>query len=55
MIKWRRKCNEIQEKWGLKVSSDSQIIRPEFHGDEYYTDLDAPLEKHVSKYYYKHN
>ena len=50
LIKWRRKCNEIQEKWGLKVSSDSQIIRPEFHGDEYYTDLDAPLEKHVSKY-----
>ena len=49
-IKWRRKCNEIQEKWGLKVSSNSQIIRPEFHGDEYYTDLDAPLEKHVSKY-----
>ena len=50
LIKWRRKCNEIQEKWGLKVSSDSQIIRPEFHGDEYYTDLDAPLEKHVSQY-----
>ena len=50
LIKWRRKCNEIQEKWGLKVSSDSQIIRPEFRGDEYYTDLDAPLEKHVSKY-----
>ena len=50
LIKWGRKCNEIQEKWGLKVSSDSQIIRPEFHGDEYYTDLDAPLEKHVSKY-----
>ena len=50
LIKWRRKCNEIQEKWGLKVSSDSQIIRPQFHGDEYYTDLDAPLEKHVSKY-----
>ena len=34
----------------MKVSSDSQIIRPEFHGDEYYTDLDAPLEKHVSQY-----
>ena len=50
LIKWRRKSNEIQEKWGLKVSSDSQIIRPEFHGDEYYTDLDAPLEKHVSQY-----
>ena len=50
LIKWGRKCNEIQEKWGLKVSSDSQIIRPEFHGDEYYTDLDSPLEKHVSKY-----
>ena len=50
LIKWGRKCNEIQEKWGLKVSSDSQIIRPEFHGDEFYTDLDAPLEKHVSKY-----
>ena len=49
-IKWRRKCNEIQQKWGLKVSSDYQIIRPEFKGDEYYTDLDAPLEKHVSKY-----
>ena len=50
LVKWGRKCNEIQEKWGLKVSSDSQIIRPEFHGDEYYTDLDSPLEKHVSKY-----
>ena len=49
-IKWKRKCNEIQQKWGLKVSSDYQIIRTEFKGDEYYTDLDAPLEKHVSKY-----
>ena len=49
-IKWKRKCNEIQQKWGLKVSSDYQIIRPEFKGDEYYTDLEAPLEKHVSKY-----
>ena len=49
-IKWKRKCNEIQQKWGLKVSSDYQIIRAEFKGDEYYTDLDAPLEKHVSKY-----
>ena len=49
-IKWKRKCNEIQQKWGLKLSSDYQIIRPEFKGDEYYTDLDAPLEKHVSKY-----
>ena len=49
-IKWSRKCNEIQQKWGLKVSSDYQIIRPEFKGDEYYSDLDAPLEKHVSKY-----
>ena len=49
-IKWKRKCNEIQEKWGLKVSSDYQIIRPEFKGDEYYTDLDSPLEKHVSEY-----
>ena len=34
----------------MKVSSDYQIIRPEFKGDEYYSDLDAPLEKHVSKY-----
>ena len=49
-IKWKRKCNEIQQKWGLKLSSDYQIIRPEFKGDEYYTDLDSPLEKHVSKY-----
>lgn len=49
-IKWARKCNEIQQKWGQKVSSDYQIIRPEFKGDEYYSDLDAPLEKHVSKY-----
>ena len=49
-IKWKRKCNEIQQKWGLKVSADYQIIRPEFKGDEYYTDLDAPLEKHVSEY-----
>ena len=49
-IKWKRKCNEILQKWGMKVSSDSQLIRPEFKGDEYYRDLDAPLEKHVSKY-----
>ena len=49
-IKWKRKCNDIQQKWGLKVSWDYLIIRPEFKGDEYYTDLDAPLESNVSKY-----
>ena len=41
-IKWKRKCNEILQKWGMKVSSDYQTIRPKFKGDEYYTDLNAP-------------
>ena len=45
MSKWKRKSEEIQHKWGMKISPDQQKMRIEFKGDEYYSDLDAPLEK----------
>ena len=35
----------------MKISKDQQKIRNEFKGDEYFSDLDAPLEK----YRYKKN
>ena len=47
MAKWKRKSEEIQHKWGMKISSDQQRMRIEFKGDEYYSDLDAPLEKYI--------
>ena len=47
MAKWKRKSEEIQHKWGMKISSDQQKMRIEFKGDEYYSDLDAPLEKFI--------
>ena len=46
MAKWKRKSEEIQHKWGMKISQDQQKMRNEFKGDEYYSDLDAPLEKY---------
>ena len=46
LAKWKRKSEEIQHKWGMKISPDKQRMRIEFKGDEYYSDLDAPLEKH---------
>ena len=48
MAIWKRKCAEIQHKWGMKISQDLQKIRNEFKGDEYYSDLDAPLEKFIN-------
>ena len=51
IAKWKRKSEEIQHKWGMKISKDQQKIRNEFKGDEYFSDLDAPLEK----YRYKKN
>ena len=50
MYKWRRKCSEIELKWGMKISRYKQEVRPEFNGDEFYRDLDSKLEKHVEKY-----
>ena len=47
MSKWKRKSEEIQHKWGMKISQDQQKMRIEFKGDEYYSDLDAPLEKYI--------
>ena len=47
MSKWKRKSEEIQHKWGMKISQDQQKMRIEFKGDEYYSDLDAPLEKFI--------
>ena len=47
MAKWKRKSEEIQHKWGMKISPDQQKMRTEFKGDEYYSDLDAPLEKYI--------
>ena len=46
IAKWKRKSEEIQHKWGMKISQDQQKMRNEFKGDEYYSDLDAPLEKY---------
>ena len=46
IAKWKRKSEEIQHKWGMKISRDQQKMRNEFKGDEYYSDLDAPLEKY---------
>ena len=48
MSKWKRKSEEIQHKWGMKISPDQQKMRIEYKGDEYYTDLEAPLEKNGS-------
>ena len=48
IAKWKRKSEEIQHKWGMKISKDQQKIRNEFKGDEYYSDLDAPLEKFIN-------
>ena len=50
MYKWRRKCSEIELKWGMRMSVSRQEVRPEFNGDEYYRDLDSRLEKHVKRY-----
>ena len=47
MSKWKRKSEEVQHKWGMKISSDQQKMRMEFKGDEYISDLDAPLEKYI--------
>ena len=47
MSKWKRKSEEIQHKWGMKISPDQQRMRIEFKGDEYYSDLEAPLEKNT--------
>ena len=46
IARWKRKSEEIQHKWGMKISQDQQKMRNEFKGDEYYSDLDAPLEKY---------
>ena len=50
MYKWRRKCSEIELKWGMKISGNKSEVRPEFNGDEFYRDLDSRLEKHVERY-----
>ena len=49
VAKWKRKNQEIEHKWGMKISQDQQKMRNEFKGDEYYSDLDAPLEKYINK------
>ena len=49
IAKWKRKSEEIQHKWGMKISKDQQKMRNDFKGDEYYSDLDAPLEKYINK------
>ena len=49
IAKWKRKSEEIQHKWGMKISEDQRKMRNEFKGDEYYSDLDAPLEKYINK------
>ena len=49
IAKWKRKSIEIQHKWGMKISQDQRKMRNEFKGDEYYSDLDAPLEKYINK------
>ena len=46
IAKWKRKSEEIQHKWGMKKSKDQQKRRNEFKGYEYFSDLDAPLEKY---------
>ena len=33
----------------MKISEDQRKMRNEFKGDEYYSDLDAPLEKYINK------
>ena len=47
IAKWKRKSEEIQHKWGMKKSKDQQKIRNEFKGYQYFSDLDAPLEKYI--------
>ena len=49
IAKWKRKSEEIQHKWGMKISQDQRKMRNEFKGDEYYSDLDAPIEKYINK------
>ena len=48
--RWKRKNEEIHHKWGLKTKVSKRQIRSQFKGDEYYKDLDGPLQKHVKKY-----
>ena len=49
IAKWKRKCTEIQHKWGMKISEDKRVLRSDFKGDEYYPDNDSPLIKHMIK------
>ena len=48
--RWKRKNEEIHHKWGMKTKTSNREIRSEFRGDEYYKDINSPLQKHSQKY-----
>ena len=50
LSRWKRKCIEIHHNWGMKTSTSMREIRNEFRGDEYYRDIDEPLQKHVKQF-----
>ena len=50
LSRWKRKCVEIHHNWGMKTSTSMREIRNEFRGDEYYRDIDEPLQKHVKQF-----
>ena len=50
LSRWKRKCIEIHHNWGMKTSTSMREIRNEFRGDEYYRDIDEPLQKHVKPF-----